>query len=216
MKSNTLTPRQQQVLKTIERLIQQHDRPPTRGEVAQAMGFRSVNAAVDHLRALARKGYVDIQPNVARGIRLAHASSNNAESSEPHSQALFLPLVGQVAAGQPILAQENIEQQHHLDAGLFHPSPDYLLRVRGESMRDAGILNGDLVAVHRTPEARNRQIVVARLDEDVTVKRYQRDGYQVQLIAENPDFAPISVDLREQPLAIEGLVVGVIRQQVPS
>jgi len=178
--------------------------PPTRAEIAKALKFRSVNAAEDHLRALERKGVVELIPGTSRGIRL----------KDSLREQLGLPLVGRVAAGQPILAEEHIEARYQVDPELFKKQPHFLLRVCGMSMRDAGILDGDLVAVHRTPEVRNRQIVVARLENEVTVKRYRQEGHRVWLLPENPDFAPIQVDLKEQELTIEGVVVGVVRNSV--
>ena len=202
--TDPLTPRQRQILDLIRRRVRETGYPPTRAEIAAAFGFRSVNAAVDHLKALARHGAIALQPGASRGIRLL----------EPAAEPALLPVVGRVAAGSPILAEEHIEDRHRIDAALFRPRADYLLRVRGSSMRDAGILDGDLLAVHRTPEARNGQIVVARLDDEVTVKRLRRHPQQpqrVQLVAENPQFAPIELDLRLQTLVIEGLGVGVLR-----
>ncbi len=196
-----LTPRQQQILQTIRELMDTSGVPPTRSELAQALGFRSLNAAESHLQALARKGVIELVPGTSRGIRLKGAE-------EPG-----LPVVGRVAAGAPILAEQHIEDRYALDPALFHPRADYLLRVHGASMRDAGILDGDLLAVHRQPEAHNGEIVVARLGEEVTVKRFRRDGHQVSLLPENPDFSPIEVDLRDQGLVIEGIGVGVIRNR---
>ncbi len=193
----TLTPRQQEILDFIRRHLETRGAPPTRAEISEAFGFRSPNAAETHLRTLARKGYIEILPGASRGIRLTDEAG--------------LPLVGRVAAGEPILAEENIEEYVQVDPGLFHPRADYLLRVRGDSMIGAGILDGDLLAVHRTPEARNGQIVVARLEDDVTVKRFRRRGATLLLEAENPDYDPIEVDLRTTPVTIEGLAVGVIR-----
>jgi repressor LexA len=182
----------------ISDFIKEYNMPPTRVEIAQAMGFRSPNAAEDHLRALHKKGAIELYAHSSRGIQLV----------EDHDG---LPVVGQVAAGEPILAEQNIEDHYQLDAAMFHPPADYLLRVRGMSMRDIGILNGDLLAVHRTHEVRSGQVVVARIDDEVTVKRFRRRGNQVRLLAENPDFEPIEVDLREENFVIEGLAVGVIR-----
>ncbi len=175
--------------------------PPTRMALCQAMGFRSPNAAETHLRALARKGAIELVAGASRGIRLL----------EVVVESLGLPLVGQVAAGQPILAQENVESRYSVDPAMFRPSADYLLRVKGESMRNAGILDGDLLAVHQTPVARNGQIVVARLDEEVTVKRFYQAGHSVELRPENPDFPVICVDLTVRTLHIEGCMVGLIR-----
>lgn len=199
-----LTPRQEQILALIRDRIEHDGAPPTRAEIARKLGFRSANAAETHLRALARKGVIELTPGASRGIRLAEARPSG------------LPLVGRVAAGAPILAEENIENHYRLDADLFHPHADYLLRVQGESMRDAGILDGDLLAVHRSAEAANGQIVVARLEDEVTVKRFRRQGPRVELIAENPDYAPIRIDLREQELVLEGLAVGLVRNGVPA
>lgn len=195
---STLTPRQQQILQLIRDRINETGMPPTRAEIAGTFGFRSANAAEDHLRALARKGMIELLPGSSRGIRLL----------EPEG----LPLVGRVAAGQPLLAQEHIEEHLRIDPLLFHPAADYLLRVRGMSMRDIGILDGDLLAVHQCPSAENGQVVVARIGDEVTVKRFRQRGNIVTLIAENPAFEPIKVDLRHQELAIEGVAVGVIRQ----
>lgn len=175
--------------------------PPTRAEIARAIGFRSVNAAEEHLRALERKGAIELLPGTSRGIRLKDALR----------EQLGLPLIGRVAAGNPILAEEHIEGHYEIDLTLFASIPHFLLRVHGMSMRDAGILDGDLVAVHRSPEVRNRQIVVARLEDEVTVKRYRQEGHKVWLLPDNPEFDPIQVDLREQTLTIEGVVVGVVR-----
>ena len=202
-----LTARQQQILDLIRLEIQRTGFPPTRVEIAQALGFRSPNAAEDHLKALARKGAITLTAGASRGIRLAEPPEP-APASNPLS--LLLPIVGRVAAGSPILATEHIEREIGVEPSLFHPLPDYLLRVRGLSMRDAGILDGDLLAVKKTPEARSGQIVVARLGDEVTVKRLQHNGRLVQLLPENPDFAPIVVR-PEDEFAIEGLAVGLIR-----
>ena len=175
--------------------------PPTRAEIARELGFKSANAAEEHLRALQRKGVLDLVPGASRGIQL----------KDSLREQIGLPLVGRVAAGSPLFAQEHIEAHYRLDPALFDPKPHYLLRVHGMSMKNAGILDGDLVAVHRTPEVRSRQIIVARLDDEVTVKRYRQDGRLVRLLPENEDFEPIEVDLAEQGLVIEGVVVGVIR-----
>ncbi len=197
-----LTPRQSEVLDFIRSFREGTGMPPTRAEIARHLGFRSVNAAETHLRALARRGAIELVPGASRGIQLTAA----AESSPG------LPLVGRVAAGQPMLATEHIERHYRLDPALFDIRPHYLLRVSGMSMRDAGILDGDLVAVCRTPEVRNGQIIVARLDDEVTVKRYRQSGRIVWLLPHNPDHEPIRVDLRHDPLVIEGVVVGVIRE----
>ena len=176
--------------------------PPTRAEIAKRLGFKSANAAEEHLKALAKKGRIEIIPGTSRGIRLTQAA-------EPED--LGLPLIGQVAAGEPILAQEHIEQHYKVDPSMFRPSADFLLRVRGDSMKDIGILEGDLLAVHKISQAKNGQIVVARVEDDVTVKRFEKKGSMVYLHAENEDYAPIVVDLTSQSLSIEGLAVGVIR-----
>jgi repressor LexA len=192
-----LTPRQAEILKLIEDHMESSGFPPTRTEICRAMGFRSPNAAEEHLRALARKGAIEMQPGLARGIRLKHGSG--------------MPVVGRVAAGSPILATEHIESRYSIDPALFAPRADYLLKVRGLSMRDAGILDGDLLAVHRTSECRTGQIVVARIQDEVTVKRFRRNRNTVELLPENPDFQPIVVDLNQDTLTIEGIAVGVIR-----
>src|SRR5216684_9141641 len=192
-----VTKRQQQILQFIRDAIETAGAPPTRAEIARAFKFRSANAAEMHLRALAHKGLIELVPGTSRGIQL---------------KTRGLPLVGRVAAGHPILAEENIEAHYQIDSGLFRPRADYLLKVRGMSMRDAGILDGDLLAVHRTREARSGQIVVARVHDEVTVKRLRRRGNTVELLPENPEFKTIVVDLREDDFAIEGLGVGVIRR----
>lgn len=196
-----LTERQAEILDFIREHIEIEGVPPTRAEIADALGFRSVNAAVDHLKALERKGAIELVRGSSRGIRLP--------------QGPGLPVVGRVAAGNPILAVEHIEDHYRLDPTLFHPAADYLLRVRGMSMRDAGILDGDLLAVHRTPIAENGQIVVARLEDEVTVKRLRRTKRRAWLLPANPDFDPIEIDLTEQELAIEGIAVGVLRDHPP-
>jgi repressor LexA len=207
MSDNPLTPRQREILSYISEHIDLNGFPPTRSELCDRFGFRSPNAAESHLRALDAKGVIRLERGRSRGIAL----TSLAAASLPAAQRGALPLVGRVAAGSPVLAQENIEDEIRLDMNLFRPRPHYLLRVEGMSMRDAGILDEDLLAVHRTPEARNGQIVVARIEDEVTVKRFERAGDRVLLHAENPDYAPIEVDLRRQALAIEGLGVGVIR-----
>ncbi len=200
-----LTPRQKQILEMIQEFIAETGMPPTRAEIAGELGFKSANAAEEHLRALQKKGVLELLPGASRGIQLKDSLRDQ----------MGLPLVGRVAAGSPILAQEHIEAHYKLDPQLFNPKPHYLLRVHGMSMKDAGILDGDLVAVHRTPEVRSRQIIVARLDDEVTVKRYRQNGSLVSLLPENDEFEPIEVDLREQALVIEGVVVGVIRDGLP-
>ncbi len=198
-----LTRRQARVLEFIRSFMAEHGLPPTRAEIARALEFRSPNAAEEHLRALARKGVIQVRPGMSRGIRL----------TGPEGAAV--PVVGRVAAGAPILALEHIEEHVPLGPGLFRRGVDYLLRVRGMSMRDAGILDGDLLAVHAQPEASPGAIVVARLEDEVTVKRFRRRGHRVTLMPENPEFAPIRVDLRREELVIEGVGVGVVRDLSP-
>ncbi|HWM40854.1 MAG TPA: transcriptional repressor LexA [Burkholderiales bacterium] len=202
---DALTERQNEVLRLIRELTEVSGYPPTRAEIAQRMGFRSVNAAEQHLRALEKKGALEISSGASRGIRVL----DNRPAGR--GRLLELPVVGRVAAGSPILAEEHLQGRYQVDPNLFTPRADYLLRVRGMSMRDVGILEGDLLAVHRTHEARSGQIVVARLADEVTVKRYRRRGQTVALEAENPEFPPIEVDLRRDALTIEGIAVGVIR-----
>jgi repressor LexA len=201
MVSSVLTARQQQILQLIRDAVSERGSPPTRAEIAQAFGFRSPNAAESHLRALARKGVISLDEGRARGIRLTESSG--------------IPLIGQVAAGSPILADAHVQGRYQLDPAMFSPRADYLLRVRGQSMRDAGILDGDLLAIHATSEAVNGQIVVARLSEEVTVKRLKRLGSRVELLPENPEFQPIVIDTQRDPLVIEGVVVGLIRNGSP-
>jgi repressor LexA len=200
-----LTPRQAEILAFIKRCLDENGFPPTRAEIAQELGFKSPNAAEEHLKALARKGAIEMTPGASRGIRIPGAEPRISDDST-------LPIIGRVAAGAPILAEQHIEDACNINPAFFHPKADYLLRVHGMSMKNVGIMDGDLLAVHTCREARNGQIVVARIGEEVTVKRFQRSGHIVQLLAENPDFAPIEVDLREQDLVIEGLSVGVIRR----
>jgi repressor LexA len=202
-----LTPRQAEILDFIVRHCAEHGAPPTRAEIVTAFGFRSPTAAEDHLRALARKGAIDLRAGASRGIRVLVTDAANEARADDDG----VPLIGRVAAGMPMLATESIEAHYKLDRSLFHPLPDFLLRVQGWSMRDAGILPGDLLAVKRTPVAENGQIVVARLGEDVTVKRFERHGRLVRLLPANPDFAPIRIDLERQELVIEGRAVGLIR-----
>lgn len=196
-KVSPLTPRQREILDFIRDTLENLGAPPTRAEIAHAFGFASHNAAEEHLRALAKKGIIMLESGSARGIRLV--------------EQLGLPLIGSVAAGSPILAIENIQRRYTIDSALFSPRADFLLRVRGMSMQNAGIMDGDLLAVHRSSEARHGQIVVARLDDEVTVKRFHQQGDIIQLIAEHPDFAPITVSTGARTLAIEGVVVGLIR-----
>jgi repressor LexA len=205
---DALTDRQSEVLRLIRELTEVAGYPPTRAEIAEKMGFRSVNAAEQHLRALEKKGAIDISSGASRGIRVRDGAGR---SGGRLGRLLELPVIGRVAAGAPILAEENVQARYQLDPNLFTPRADYLLRVRGMSMRDAGILEGDLVAVHKTAEARSGQIVIARLGDEVTVKRLRRRGHSVQLEPENPEFEPIEVDARSETLVIEGIAVGVIR-----
>ena len=214
-----LTARQQQILELIQSAITNTGSPPTRAEIAAELGFKSANAAEEHLQALARKGAIELVSGTSRGIRLkSHNRAPSAagfldEVSEKMSQfqqSLLLPLIGRVAAGSPILAQEHIDQSYLIQSSLFDRKADYLLRVRGMSMRDAGIMDGDLLAVQSTREAKNGQIVVARLGDDVTVKRFERKSDRIELHAENPDFKTIIVQ-NDEPFEIEGLAVGLIR-----
>ena len=198
-----LTPRQAEILELIKRNIADTGMPPTRAEIATRLGFKSANAAEEHLKALAKKGCIEIIPGTSRGIRLTAEVEDVTETG--------LPLIGQVAAGEPILAQEHVEQYYQVDPNMFHPAADFLLRVKGDSMKNIGILEGDLLAVHKVQQARNGQVVVARVDDDVTVKRFEKKGNVVYLHAENEDYSPIKVDLGFQSLTIEGLAVGVIR-----
>ena len=192
-----LTARQKEILHLIREHTASSGFPPTRADICRAMGFKSPNAAEEHLRALERKGAIEILAGASRGIRITQESG--------------VPLVGRVAAGSPILATGNIERHYSIDPRMFKPHADYLLTVKGESMRDAGILNGDLLAVHRTNDFKPGQIVVARIADEVTVKRIQRKKNLIELLPENPDFKPITVDPRGEPFAIEGIAVGVIR-----
>jgi len=194
-----LTVRQQEVYDLIRDHIATTGMPPTRAEIATRLGFRSPNAAEEHLKALQRKGVIEIVSGASRGIRLLMEEEEG------------LPLIGRVAAGEPLLAQQHIEGHYQVDPAMFKPSADFLLRVSGISMRDIGILDGDLLAVHKTQDVRNGQVVVARIDDEVTVKRLKKQGSIVQLLPENSDFEPIVVDLREHNFSIEGLAVGVIR-----
>ena len=258
---NALTPRQSEILAFIQETLETTGMPPTRAEIARALGFRSANAAEGHLKALARKGAIELIPGSSRGIRLLarishHPTAANADPlavtgrtpcrrldvvsttpatpsgpcppSQRHLDALAsrggekcglkesgLAVVGQVAAGSPILAEQHIETHYPLDPGLFTPPADYLLRVRGMSMCEAGILDGDLLAVHRTQDIHNGQIVVARLEDEVTVKRFKRQGHKVWLLPENANFEPIEIDLTQQTLEIEGIGVGVLRNGRP-
>ncbi len=214
--SPKLTARQQQILELIQNTIASTGAPPTRAEIAHELGFKSANAAEEHLQALARKGAIELVSGTSRGIRLegshrsTRASIDSLSLTLPGLGQLSLPLIGRVAAGSPILAQEHVDRTYHLESSLFSEQPDYLLRVRGMSMRDAGIMDGDLLAVKSTKEVRNGQIVVARLGEDVTVKRLNQSGGRIELLPENPDYPVIVVD-PEESFEIEGRAVGLIR-----
>lgn len=203
-----LTQRQSEVMETIREFIDETGFPPTRAEIASKLGFRSPNAAEEHLKALCKKGAIEMLAGASRGIRIL-------EDSPPESDTeLGIPIVGKVAAGCPILAQENIDTHVQIPATMFSPNADYFLSVNGMSMKDVGILDGDLLAVHKTTTIRNGQIVVARINDEVTVKRFEKKGNIVRLIAENEEFNDIVVDLESEEFAIEGLSVGVIRQSV--
>ncbi|HEY8100965.1 MAG TPA: transcriptional repressor LexA [Burkholderiaceae bacterium] len=220
-----LTARQEQILNLIKDAIENTGFPPTRAEIANELGFRSANAAEEHLQALARKGAIEISPGTSRGIRLREMGlgldSGNRTAERFHAKQmalphaslmqLSLPLVGRVAAGSPILAQEHVEATYNVDSSLFSAKPDYLLKVRGMSMRDAGIFDGDLLAVKKADSAKNGQIIVARLGDDVTVKRYKKSGSLIELLPENPDFEPIRVEAERDDFALEGLAVGLLR-----
>lgn len=221
--SPKLTPRQQQILDLVQSAIERTGAPPTRAEIAAELGFRSPNAAEEHLQALARKGVIELVGGTSRGIRLKSDTLRQLHEARlsqvgkqfslplPSLAQLTLPLVGRVAAGSPILAQEHIDQTFVVESSLFARKPDYLLKVRGMSMRDAGIMDGDLLAVQRTKDARNGQIVVARLGDDVTVKRLRRTKNAIELLPENPDFQPIVVTPDEPNFELEGIAVGLIR-----
>jgi repressor LexA len=213
-----LTARQQEILDLIQRSIAESGAPPTRAEIAKRLGFKSANAAEEHLQALARKGVIDLVSGTSRGIRINSAALRALGQQSPHEGSgllsqlaqLVLPLVGRVAAGSPILATEHVEQSYCVESSLFARQPDYLLKVRGMSMRDAGIMDGDLLAVQSTKDAKNGQIIVARLGDEVTVKRFKRLPDHIELLPENPDFKTIMV-LPGEPFEIEGLAVGLIR-----
>lgn len=212
-----LTARQEQILNLIKDAINNTGFPPTRAEIANELGFRSTNAAEEHLQALARKGVIEIAAGTSRGIRLLDSALSshipNIQMALPHPalMQLNLPLVGRVAAGSPILATEHVEANYTVDPSLFSAKPDFLLKVRGMSMRDVGIMDGDLLAVKKVDSARNGQIVVARIGDNVTVKRYQKTSTGIELHPENPDFSPIIVNESEEDFALEGLAVGLMR-----
>ncbi|MBJ7539476.1 transcriptional repressor LexA [Marinomonas transparens] len=203
-----LTQRQSDVLETIREFIDETGFPPTRAEIANRLGFKSPNAAEEHLKALAKKGAIEMLPGASRGIRLVEESSNDEEDN------LGLPVIGRVAAGFPVLAQENVASHVNIPASMFSPKADYFLSVSGTSMKDIGIMEGDLLAVHKTNTVRNGQIVVARIGDEVTVKRFEQKGRIVRLMPENEEFDDIIVDLESEEFAIEGLSVGVIRQNL--
>jgi repressor LexA len=215
-----LTARQEQILNLIKEAIDNTGFPPTRAEIAQELGFRSANAAEEHLQALARKGAIEISPGTSRGIRLVGQPAAESKTAAPAVPAfvppippnlMSLPLVGRVAAGSPILAQEHVEATYSVDPAMFSSKPDFLLKVRGWSMRDAGICDGDFLAVKKVDSAKNGQIVVARIGDEVTVKRYRKTGATIELLPENPDFSVITVDPRTDEFALEGLAVGLLR-----
>ena len=211
-----LTERQQQVLDIIENTIATTGSPPTRSEIASILGFKSINAAEDHIQALARKGMIDIVSGVARGIRLKKFDPELNPQSKTMDTILHqisIPLIGKVAAGSPILAHEHVDQHYYLQRSLFHTQPDFLLRVRGPSMRDAGIVDGDLVAVKTSHEAKNGQIVVARFNHEVTIKRFRQHSNHFFLHPENSDFLPITIQEGDH-FAIEGIAVGLIRENM--
>ena len=203
-----LSPRQQQVLRLISQFMTRHGLPPTRADLARALRLRNRQGIDQHLRAIERKGYLRLEPGIARGIRLL------SSAAEATAHTLLLPLYGRVAAGVPTLAQSNIEETIVIDRALFRPGADFLLRVHGQSMRDAGIAHRDILAVHRTPQATNGQIVVARLGDEATVKYYRRRGSLLRLEPANPEFAPLEVDLRREACEIEGIVVGIVRTEL--
>ena len=201
--------RQRQVLQLIARHLEHHGMPPTRAELAEALGLRNRQGIEQHLRALARKGHIRLEPGIARGIRLAEGGRARVPSPAR------LPLYGRVAAGVPTLASSNLEDELLVDPTLFRPAADFLLRVHGDSMRDADILDRDILAVHRTREASNGQVVVARLGEEATVKIYRRRGSLLRLEPANDAYAPLEIDLATQACVIEGLVVGIVRAGLP-
>ena len=202
-----LTTRQEQILNLIRDAIDNTGFPPTRAEIARELGFKSANAAEEHLQALARKGAIEISPGTSRGIRLTKAR----QDAPMHAGMLSLPLIGRVAAGAPILAQQHVEANYNVDPALFAARPDFLLKVQGWSMRDAGIMDGDLLAVKKIDSASNGQIIVARLGDEVTVKRYRKTGDVIELLPENPDFDIIKVDAESSEFVLEGLAVGLMR-----
>lgn len=209
-----LTPKQREVLTFIQRFSQTHAFPPTRGEIAEGLGLRNRQGVDQHLRALEAKGALELVPGISRGIRVHEESSSSVARTSTSTNALSLPLLGRIAAGAPILAAENIDEEVTIDPALFTPHADFLLRVRGDSMKNADILDRDLLVVHRTSQAREGQIVVARIEDEATVKYYSREGNMVRLKAANPDYSPIEINLRKQNFTIEGLAVGVLRTRM--
>lgn len=211
-----LSPKQLEVLAFIRQFMDEHGLPPTRGEIAQGLGLKNRQGIDQHLRALEMKGAIELVSGISRGIRLRDADVPTIPRSQARKPAASLPLVGRIAAGAPILAIENIEEHVHMDAAMFKPHADFILRVRGDSMKDANIFDRDLLAIHQTSQARDGQIVVARINEEATVKYYERRGDVVRLLPANPDYSPIEVDLRRSEFAIEGLAVGVIRTELTT
>ena len=205
-----LTPRQAEILAFIKRCLEDNGYPPTRAEIAQELGFKSPNAAEEHLKALARKGAIEMTPGASRGIRIPGFEPKAAANEDE------LPIIGRVAAGAPILAEQNVEDACRINPAFFNPRADYLLRVRGQSMKDVGILDGDLLAVQKSREARNGQIVVARLGDEVTVKRFRRTRTTIELLPENPDFQPIVVPFGDVDFELEGIAVGLVRNNMLS
>lgn len=205
--TKTLTARQQEVFDFVKLHLEQTGMPPTRAEIAKELGFRSANAAEEHLKALAKKGVIEIVSGTSRGIRLLVGETNDAMNDDE----VGLPLIGKVAAGEPILAAAHIEATYQVDVNMFKPKADFLLKVQGMSMKDIGILDGDLLAVHSTKDVRNGQVVVARINDNVTVKRFERKGNMLYLHPENRELSPIVVDLSKDDVEIEGIAVGIIR-----
>ena len=215
----SLSPKQLEVLEFIRLFVERRGLPPTRGEIAEGLGLKNRQGIDQHLRALEIKGAIELVPGISRGIRLISADEHRPVLSDAHRKShatipSTLPLLGRIAAGSPILASQNIEEEVHMDPAMFRPHADFLLRVHGDSMKDANILDRDLLAVHRINEAQNGQIVVARLGDEATVKYYRQEGHRIRLEPANSEYQPIEVDVREQEFAIEGLAVGVIRRDL--
>jgi repressor LexA len=216
---SSLSPKQLEVLEFISLFVEKRGLPPTRGEIAAGLGLKNRQGIDQHLRALETKGAIELVPGISRGIRLTRAEKHRSLLSDAHRQSYAttpstLPLLGRIAAGSPILASENIEEEVHVDPAMFRPHADFLLRVRGDSMKDANILDRDLLAVHRINEAQNGQIVVARIGDEATVKYYRQEGHRIRLEPANSEYQPIEVDVRNEEFAIEGLAVGVIRRDL--